>query len=177
PSPPFSHDNSPQSMPTIMSNRRAGGSRFGGRSASRVPLVETSDYLVGERMRPLITANGHGINPVFCIKFDRTGQFVFTGADDGLVWSAVSGRLKLSLRGHSSVITDLAVSPDNSMLVSSSDDRNVRVWDPRTGASLAVLRGHGAAVNLVNFAPGDSVAISASEDGTCRVWDLRDRDR
>ena len=63
------------------------------------------------------------------------------------------------------------------MLVSSSDDRNVRVWDPRTGASLAVLRGHGAAVNLVNFAPGDSVAISASEDGTCRVWDLRDRDR
>ena len=93
------------------------------------------------------------------------------------VWSAVSGRLKLSLRGHSSVITDLAVSPDNSMLVSSSDDRNVRVWDPRTGASLSVLRGHGAAVNLVNFAPGDSVAISASEDGTCRVWDLRDRAR
>ena len=63
------------------------------------------------------------------------------------------------------------------MLVSSSDDRHVRVWDPRTGASLAVLRGHTAAVSLVNFAPGDSVAISASEDGTCRVWDLRDRDR
>lgn len=75
------------------------------------------------------------------------------------------------------MITDLAVSPDNSMLVSSSEDRNLRVWDPRTGATLAVLRGHEAPVNLVRFAPGDSVAMSASEDGTCRVWDLRDRDR
>lgn len=36
-------------------------------------------------MRPLMTANGHGVNPVFCVKFDQTGQFVFTGADDGLV--------------------------------------------------------------------------------------------
>lgn len=75
------------------------------------------------------------------------------------------------------MITDLAVSPDNSMLVSSSEDRNLRVWDPRTGATVAVLRGHEAPVNLVRFAPGDSVAMSASEDGTCRVWDLRDRDR
>lgn len=83
----------------------------------------------------------------------------------------------LSLRGHDSVITDMEVSPDNSMLVTSSDDRTLRVWDPRTGATLAVLRGHLAAVNLVQFAPGDSVAVSTSEDGTCRVWDLRDLDR
>ena len=83
PPPPFSLQ-PPQAMPTIMSNRRAEGSRFGG-GAGRVRLVETSDYLVGKRMRPLMTANGHGINPVYCIKFDRTGQFIFTGADDGLV--------------------------------------------------------------------------------------------
>lgn len=93
------------------------------------------------------------------------------------VWSASSGRLMLSLRGHLSVITDMDVSPDNSMLITSSDDNNVRVWDPRTGATLAVLLGHSASVNLVRFAPGDSVAMSASEDGTCRVWDLRDHDR
>lgn len=83
----------------------------------------------------------------------------------------------LCLRGHSGVITDMDVSPDNSMLVTCSEDRTLRVWDPRTGATLAVLRGHTAAVNLVRFAPGDSVAMSASEDGTCRVWDLRDQDR
>lgn len=93
------------------------------------------------------------------------------------VWAVSSGRLVLCLRGHEGVITDMDVSPDNSLLVTSSEDRTVRVWDPRTGATLAVLRGHTAAVNLVRFAPGDSVAMSASEDGTCRVWDLRDQDR
>lgn len=74
-----------QAMPTILSNRRAGGSRFCGRAAGRVPLSGASSRLLDERMRPLITTNGHGINPVFCVKFDRTGQYVFTGADDGLV--------------------------------------------------------------------------------------------
>lgn len=83
----------------------------------------------------------------------------------------------LTLRGHASVITDLAVSPDNSLIASSSEDNNIRIWDPRTGASLAVLRGHAALVHLVRFAPQESVLASASEDGTCRVWDLRDRDR
>ncbi|CAM9632001.1 unnamed protein product [Scytosiphon promiscuus] len=167
-----------KAVPTILSNRRAGGGRFRGRVAGRVPLASTSARLLDDRMRPLVTVNGHGINPVFCIKFDRTGQYVFTGADDGLVkvWSTSSGRLLLCLRGHASVITDMDVSPDNSLLVTSSDDRNMRVWDPRTGATLAVLRGHNRAVNLVRFAPGDSVAMSASEDGTCRVWDLRDQD-
>lgn len=88
-----------------------------------------------------------------------------------------SGRLLLTLRGHCSVITDLAVSPDNSLLASSSDDKTVRVWDPCSGATLAVLRGHEASVNLVRFAPAESVLASASEDGTCRLWDLRDRQR
>ncbi|CAM9453617.1 unnamed protein product, partial [Ectocarpus sp. 13 AM-2016] len=168
-----------KAVPTILSNRRAGGARFGGgRIAGRVPLRGASSRLLDDRMRPLITANGHGVHPVFCIKFDRTGQYIFTGADDALVkvWSVTSGRLLLCLRGHASVITDMDVSPDNSMLVTSSDDRNMRVWDPRTGATLTVLRGHTAAVNLVRFAPGDSVAMSASEDGTCRVWDLRGQD-
>lgn len=72
-------------MPTILSNRRAGGGRFRGRAVGRVPLSGASAHLLDERMRPLITTNGHGINPVFCVKFDRTGQYVFTGADDGLV--------------------------------------------------------------------------------------------
>lgn len=83
----------------------------------------------------------------------------------------------LSLRGHSSVITDLTISPDNSLLVTSSEDRNVRVWDPRSGATLAVLRGHEALVHLVRFDPAQSILMTACEDGTCRVWDLRDRDR
>lgn len=40
---------------------------------------------MAEKTRELVTVNGHGINPVYCIKYDQTGQYIFTGADDRLV--------------------------------------------------------------------------------------------
>ena len=69
----------------MLSNRQATGRRFGSKMPGSVPLREMSSKLVGDHMRPIVTANGHGINPVYCIKFDQTGQYIFTGADDHLV--------------------------------------------------------------------------------------------
>lgn len=74
-----------------MANRRVGGGGFGRRSAGRVPLGRTGARLLSERMRPLFTANGHGVCPVYCIKFDQTGQYIFTGADDTLVKVSMDG--------------------------------------------------------------------------------------
>ncbi|CAM9615348.1 unnamed protein product, partial [Discosporangium mesarthrocarpum] len=169
-----------KSLFTAVFNRQGAGGCFrfppseGGCSA-RLGLAAIS--LPPRRMHPLSSVNGHGLFPVYCVKFDRTGQYAFTGADDCLikVWSVRSTRLLLTLRGHSSVITDLAVSPDNSMLASASNDKIMRVWDPRTGENLAVLRGHASGINIVEFGPLENILVSTSEDGTCRVWDLRDR--
>lgn len=61
------------------------GRRFGSRIPGSVSLRAMSSKLQGDHMRPIVTANGHGINPVYCIKFDQTGQFIFTGADDHLI--------------------------------------------------------------------------------------------
>lgn len=71
--------------------------------------------------------NGHINACVYCMKMDRTGQFALTGADDGLVkvWCIRTGRLMFTLRGHAGVITDLAISPDNTMAATCSDDRTV----------------------------------------------------
>lgn len=69
----------------MVSNRRAGGSRFGGRAAGNMPLQRMGAKLAAEKTREVLVANGHGIYPVYCIKFDQTGQYIFTGADDGLV--------------------------------------------------------------------------------------------
>lgn len=55
------------------------------RHAGRVPLNRMGARMLAGSMRSLFTTNGHGICPVYCIKFDQTGQFIFTGADDGLV--------------------------------------------------------------------------------------------
>ncbi|VDM38223.1 unnamed protein product [Toxocara canis] len=97
---------------------------------------------------------GH-LSSVFCVAFDRTGRFIITGADDNLVkvWSATSGLLRFTLRGHSAEITDMTVSDDNTLLATGSVDKTVRVWCLQTAASLALFRSHTAMVTLISFLP------------------------
>jgi WD40 repeat protein len=68
------------------------------------------------------------------IKCDLLNLLCSKGSDDPLikVWSIHSGQLLATLRGHEGDITDLAISMDNSMLISGSNDNHVRVWDLNT---------------------------------------------
>lgn len=71
------------------------------------------------------------------------------GADDKLVkvWSAVSGRLLATLRGHDGEIVDLTVNYENTLLASGSCDKSVRIWCLKTTVCLYVLHGHGLTVS------------------------------
>ncbi|VDK43871.1 unnamed protein product [Anisakis simplex] len=97
---------------------------------------------------------GH-LSSVFCVAFDRTGRFIITGADDNLVkiWSATSGLLRFTLRGHSGEITDMTVSDDNVLLATGSVDKTVRIWCLQTAACLRIFRSHTAMVTLISFLP------------------------
>lgn len=66
------------------------------------------------RLRPLKLLHGHMAQPVYSAMFDRTGERVVTGADDKLVkvWSARTGNLLHTLRGHNGHITDLSIRCD-----------------------------------------------------------------
>ena len=86
---------------------------------------------------------GH-LAPVYCVMFDKTGQRIITvrphphhtptthtttaqGADDDLlkVWSSDRGQLLATLRGHAAEVTDMSLSPDNTMIASGSLDKTV----------------------------------------------------
>ncbi|KAK6636696.1 hypothetical protein RUM43_010358 [Polyplax serrata] len=118
---------------------------------------------------------GH-LSAVYCLLFDRTGQFVFTGADDLLVkvWSTQSGRLLATLRGASSEITDMAVNVENTLLAAGSLDRVLRVWCLQSTAPVAVLLGHTGMITGVNFCPGAIGDVryltSTSTDGSVAFW-------
>ncbi|XP_057373055.1 bromodomain and WD repeat-containing protein 3-like [Daphnia carinata] len=119
---------------------------------------------------------GH-LSAVYCVLFDRTGQYIFTGADDLLIkiWSVVTGRLLSTLRGAAAEIADLAVSCDNSLLAAGSCDKIVRVWCLRTTAPIAVLTGHGGTITSINFCPADRGSVhylaSTSSDGSVSFWE------
>ncbi|KAI9070995.1 hypothetical protein K1719_014738 [Acacia pycnantha] len=79
-----------------------------------------------------------------------------------------------SCRGHEGDITDLAVSSNNALVASASNDFVIRVWCLPDGMPISVLRGHTGAVNTIAFSPRPSAIyrlLSSSDDGACQIWD------
>ncbi|TPX64184.1 hypothetical protein SpCBS45565_g06081 [Spizellomyces sp. 'palustris'] len=91
---------------------------------------------------------------------------IFGRNDDG------DGVVVKKLIGHEGVIFNIRFSTDGTRLVSSSDDRTIRVWDTRLDSrkQATVLYGHAARIwdcRIIN-----NLVVSISEDSTCRVWDI-----
>ncbi|KAG0202243.1 Bromodomain and WD repeat-containing protein 3 [Mortierella sp. GBA30] len=140
---------------------------------------------IPDLFQELVVMNGHRF-PTYCLLFDRTNNRVITGSDDYLIkiWSAQSGYLLFTLRGHAAVVTYMDLSPDNTMLASASNDGIVRVWDLKTSAPIAVLpTGTNARtrkpITTVSFSPSPipqiRYLIATSLDGCAWVWKY-DRD-
>jgi transcription initiation factor TFIID subunit 5 len=70
-------------------------------------------------------------------------------------------------------ILALAISPDGQYLVSSGEDRRIRVWDLTAGGLLKELRGHTDTVNSVCFSADGTLLASGGMDSHVRVWDFQ----
>jgi WD40 repeat protein len=77
----------------------------------------------------------------------------------------------VKLAGHAGPITSIAFSADNRYVLTSSDDRTVRVCEIGAGALRHVLRGHLRSVRGAAFSPDGRWIATASEDHTARIWD------
>ncbi|VDO32560.1 unnamed protein product [Haemonchus placei] len=123
---------------------------FGTRvSRARLPGIGSLDQM-DRHYRVL----GH-LSMVYCVTFDRTGNYVLTGADDNLikVWDVHQGLLRYTYRGHSAEVADVSVSYCNQMIASGSVDKSIRVWSLATGETLQVFHIHTAVVARVKFLP------------------------
>ena len=62
--------------------------------------------------------------------------------------------------------------PDDTRIVSGSEDKTVRVWDAERGVQIgSPLQGHTWSVTSVAFSPDGTRIVSGSNDNTVRVWD------
>jgi WD40 repeat protein/nucleoside phosphorylase len=81
-----------------------------------------------------------------------------------------SSQLRL-VTGHNGWIRSCAWSPDSSRLLSTGEDRSLRVWDAVTGEQLLNLQGHTGRVNSCAWSPDSTRLLSAGSDQSLRVWD------
>uniref|UniRef100_A0A3P8WAM9 Transducin beta like 3 n=1 Tax=Cynoglossus semilaevis TaxID=244447 RepID=A0A3P8WAM9_CYNSE len=80
-------------------------------------------------------------------------------------------------KAHDKDINSVAVSPNDKLLASGSQDRTAKLWSlTREGnlGLLGVFRGHRRGVWAVCFSPVDQVLATSSADGTTKLWSLQD---
>ncbi len=63
-------------------------------------------------------------------------------------------------------------SPDESRLLTASNDGTAQVWDLDSARLLAILKGHWLGVTDVAMTPSGDLAVTTSLDGTGLIWDM-----
>jgi len=111
---------------------------------------------------------------IYSIALEESGQRAFTShsSQDVNYWNLVSGQqIGSPFEGHSAAIYQIALSPDETQLLTASQDLSIRLWDVATRKTLNTFVGHGHYVYQVEFLPDGEQFVTASWDGTMRLWD------
>ena len=86
--------------------------------------------------------------------------------------SSSSWEVVHTFSGHTSTVSTLVFSPDESLLVSGGDGRTVRTWNVNTGQLVHELYGHLSSVVSLSFAADGRRLLSSSSDGITHLWSL-----
>lgn len=127
--------------------------------------------------------SGHG-DSVYSVAFSPSGSQLVSGSLDKTIkmWELTpppprgsnpgkpTGRCIRTFEGHSDFVLSVALTPDNSWVLSGSKDRGVVFWDPRTGIPHLHLQGHRNSVISVAPSPKAGLFATGSGDSRARIW-------
>jgi WD40 repeat protein len=134
--------------------------------------------------RYLIAAGDNGLTEIWDRERDSRVKAlpgsVFALGPDGLatadnehqvrLWN-LDGSLRTELGGHSDIVSSLTFSPDQGLLVSTSEDGTARLFDLADPGSARIIR-HDAGLSSAAFSPDGSRLATADYRGTARLWRL-----
>jgi serine/threonine protein kinase/WD40 repeat protein len=127
----------------------------------------------------LLSGTRHAMSgPCFAV-FDKEESLLFVGGQDqGFNQFKVGpdGLFRLArYSGHAGAIRSGALSPDEMLFATASEDGTLRLWDRQTDRGLLVLRGDASPMNDVAFCPTGGFLAAAQASGAVWVWDGRPR--
>lgn len=86
------------------------------------------------------------------------------------LWDLDAGTSRV-LRGHENTVFSVAFTPDQTRMISASDDGTARIWD-LASHSVRVLRGHTDDIFGIAIRPDSRMLATMSFDGSVRLWPL-----
>jgi WD40 repeat protein len=116
--------------------------------------------------------------PCFAVFAKDEALMFMGGQDQGFnKFKVGAGRLfhLARCKGHAGAIRNGALSPDETLFATASEDETIRLWDLQTGRELLLLRGDVGPMNDVAFSPSGDLLAAAQASGTIWVWDGRPR--
>lgn len=125
-----------------------------------------------EAERELMRFTGHTRHVTEVNWSPDESQFV-SSSDDGQprIWN-VSDGTALPLPKHPAACIDAAFTPDGQFVLTTCNDRVVRVWEAKTRKLVHRFQGHTGTVGKMDVSSDGQFALTASADTTVRLWGL-----
>jgi WD40 repeat protein len=122
-------------------------------------MIASASTIPGE---PSVTFNDGAAIPSTSLNPGKPGEVK--------LWDAATGRERLTIKGQTTEVASVALSPNGSRMAGGGGDGTVKIWDAASGQEMRSLKGHTADVSSVAFKHDGSEIASASMDGTLKVW-------
>ncbi|XP_054856239.1 WD repeat-containing protein 88 [Eublepharis macularius] len=89
---------------------------------------------------PIILEQGH-VGIIGCCIFSKDASLLVSGGFDKtvVVWDSTQAYKKISLKGHEHWVTDVAISSNKKLIVTSSKDSTLRLWDIENAHDIPVV--------------------------------------
>ncbi|CAD6259813.1 unnamed protein product [Miscanthus lutarioriparius] len=139
-----------------------------------------------ERKSCIGIGKGH-LGAVGSVAFSKkTKNFFVSGSSDRTikVWTwddtlsdaedEVPLKAKAVVAAHDKDINSLAVSPNDGLVCSGSEDRTACIWKLPNLVSSIVLKGHKRGIWSVEFSPVEQCVMTSSGDRTIKIWSVAD---
>lgn len=81
---------------------------------------------------------------------------------------------KTTVAAHQKDINSVAISPNDQLVASASQDKTAKLWSAADLALIGTFRGHRRGIWCVQFSPVDQVLATSSADATIKLWSLSD---
>ena len=78
-------------------------------------------------------------------------------------------------KAHTGSVRSVDFSTDGQSLLTSSDDKTVKMWTVHRQKFQFTLTGHSNWVRSAKFSPDGRLIVSGSDDKTIRLWDKQSR--